>query len=67
VQAWRLTRTQYLSMLLELPEVGEAQLEAIATRFRFTMRMCVNRSDEEMPELVDDHPCEHAADRIVCR
>lgn len=46
VQAWRLSRTQYLSMLLELPEVGEAQLEAIATRFRFTMRMCVNRSDD---------------------
>ncbi len=46
VTAWKLTRDQYLRILVELPEVGAAQLEAIATRFRLTMLMCVGRSDD---------------------
>ncbi|MFW2382802.1 MAG: Crp/Fnr family transcriptional regulator [Acidimicrobiales bacterium] len=46
VTAWQLSRSQYLGLLIELPAVGEAQLEAIATRFRLTLAMCVGRSDD---------------------
>lgn len=46
VTAWALTREQYLRMLVVLPEVGISQLEALATRFRITIGMCVERSDD---------------------
>ncbi|NNF54552.1 MAG: Crp/Fnr family transcriptional regulator [Acidimicrobiales bacterium] len=46
VTAWILNRQQYGRMLTELPLVGAAQLEAVAARFRLSMRMSVERSDE---------------------
>ncbi len=46
VTAWILTRQQYGRMLIQLPAVGAAQLEAVATRFRVSMRMSVERSDD---------------------
>lgn len=46
VTAWILTREQYGRMLAQLPLVSEAQLEALATRFRLSMRMSVERSDD---------------------
>ena len=46
VTAWILSRQQYGRMLIELPLVGAAQLEAVATRFRVAMRMSVERSDD---------------------
>lgn len=46
VAAWALTREQYLRMFVVLPEVGIAQLEALAIRFRMTIGMCVGRSDD---------------------
>ncbi len=46
VTAWKLTRQQYGRLLIELPLVGAAQLEAVATRFRLLIRMCVGRSDD---------------------
>ena len=46
VLAWKLSRPQYFRMVVELPDVAEDQLEAIATRFRLTIRMCVDRSDD---------------------
>lgn len=46
VTAWILTGPQYGRMLIQLPSVGAAQLEAVATRFRMSMRMSVERSDD---------------------
>ncbi len=46
VIAWKLTRQQFGRLLTELPLVGDAQLEAFATRFRLLINMCVGRSDD---------------------
>lgn len=46
VTAWILTDEQYGRMLTQLPSVGAAQLEAVATRFRMSIRMSVERSDD---------------------
>lgn len=46
VTAWSLTRHQYGQMLIQLPSVGAAQLEAFASRFRMAIRMSVERSDD---------------------
>lgn len=46
VTAWIVTHQQYSRMLIQLPSVSAAQLEAVATRFRMSIRMNVERSDD---------------------
>lgn len=46
VTAWIVTQQQYSRMLIQLPSVSAAQLEAVATQFRMSIRMNVERSDD---------------------
>ncbi len=68
VTAWILTGPQYGRMLIQLPSVGAAQLEAVATRFRMSMRMSVERSDDlacrisrQLQTMSTDTSCERLA------